>query len=318
MIILGQSSTSLDAPIHFATKRTGIDMIFLNTIGLQVDFCTCIAQCVPCLKSFTDEVGTDFYKNDKFFQYLNIAKGGTNQICLIKINPGGAETVIVVTDDTYGILVESLIDVPRFVSYEWDFFKIWGLLGYGKYRFEIKQLSVAGNPIQSIQSPTFCLQRYTDQAANGTIRIETTQTGRIRSGNNYGDAIYNQQIRLPGELVFKELASENDSEQLNNDSRSLIQIKDQLNPEYTLTIKLASAPQLMLTLFDYLFANDVKISDYNVFNFVANPEDLQADMYRSIPLKRNGTDFKPSSRVKRKTFNFNMEYANKNVFKINN
>ena len=318
MIILGQTTLNLDAVKYFATKQTEIPGLNLSALALPNEFCTAVTQCVPCLKVFTDEIGSDFYKNDKFEMFLNIGSSGTVIYSLIKVEECGVETVINVTDGTYGALTDGSASTPRYVEYVWDFYKIWTLQGYGKYRFEIQQENTSGRPTQAKVSPTFCLARYSATAANRTIRIETEQTGKIKNGNNYGTFTFFQQIRLPGALVFNGNPSDNDAEQLNNDSRSLIQIKDQLNPEYSLRIDLVSAPQVVMTMFDYLFANKVNVSDYNVYNFVVDPANLQAKFYRSIPLKRNNTEFEPSSKVVRKSFTFTMEYFRKNVFKINN
>lgn len=318
MIFLGQTVTSLDGIARFATKQTEIPGLKLSELGLPDDFCTAVTQCVPCLKVFTDEIGSDFYKNDLFSMFLNIGSSGTVFYRLIKIADCGEETVTNVIDGTYGTLTDGSSATPKFVEYTWDFFKIWTLQGYGKYRMEIQQENTTGRLTQAILSPVFCLAKYSAKAANRTIRIESEQSGKIQNGNNYGTYISFQQIRLPGALKFSGNPSENDAEQLNNDSRSLIQIKDQLSPEYSLTLDLVSAPQLMNTMFDYLFSNKVNVSDYNVYNFVVDPRDLQAKFFRSLPLKRTDTDFSASSKTVRRSFTFTMEYFNKNVFKINN
>lgn len=318
MIFLSQTATSLASAAHFSWKRTDIPCTLLREGQSTDDFCACLRQCVPCLKMFTDEVGTDFYKNDLYQQFLNVVKGGSVVISLIKTDGFGVETTTIVTDDTYGTLTDGSLLIPRFLEYVWDFYKIWNNLGYGRYQMKIENKNIVGNVVQTLLSPCFSLHKYTDVMANGTIRIETEQTGRIKNGNNYGTTTFYQQIRLPGALMLSALPSENDAEQLNDDSRSLLQIKDQLSPEYRLRIDLVSSGQIMMTIFDYLFANKVKVSDYNVYNFATDPANLQSESYRSIPLKRNATEFNPSSKVLRKSFTFTMEYFNKNVFKTNN
>jgi hypothetical protein len=206
MIFNSQTSSSFAAAAYFSTKTTGIPMISLYAEGVATDYCTCIRQCVPCLKAFTDEVGSDYYMNDLFQQYLNIGSSGTVEIRLIKIAQNGSETTTIVTDGTYGTLTNGSASSPKYYEYVWDFYKIWSVQGYGKYRFEIENINTSSRPVQTLVSPDFCLQRYTAYAANRTIRIETEQTGRIKNGNNYGTLPFFQQIRLPGSLVLSSMA----------------------------------------------------------------------------------------------------------------
>lgn len=318
MIFIPQTVTDLDAPEYFATKRTGIEVLFLNKIAQPTGFCSCIIQCVPCLPMFTDKIGLDFFKNDTFLQYINVASSGTTTVTLTKIAPDGSETNIIVTDGTYGALTDGSASSPRYFTYTWDFFKIFNVEGFGKFQFKLENKNVAGKVISVDLSPVFCLQFFTAIAANRTIRIESVKTGKLKHGNDYGSLFFAQQIRLPGRLVYLNEITENDDQQLNNNKRSLVQIKDQVFPEYQLQIHLVSAPQIVRTMFDYLFAGDVKISDYNVNNFVVDPADMNACQYLSIPLKKTITEFNPSGTNIRKSFNFTMEYANKNVFKTNN
>ena len=198
-----------------------------------------------------------------------------------------------------------------------SFFKIFNIKGLGRYQFKIENKNTSGRIVQTRLSPVFCLQLFTAKAANRTVRIETEMTGKLLHGNDYGVLPQFQQIRLPGRLKLSSAPMENDDLELNNTRRSLVQIKDQMLPEYELEIFLVSAPQIALVFFDYLFANFVKVSDYSVFNLVLDPADVGATQYKSLPLKRISNDFDPSAKHIRKSFTFTMEYFNKNVFKIN-
>ena len=276
MIFIPQTVTDLDSAAHFATKRTDIGVIFLNKIAQPTGFCACIVQCVPCLPAFTDKIGSDFFKNDTFLSFINVASSGTTVVTLIKIAPDGSETNIIVTDGTYGFLTDGSASTPAFVSYVWNFFKIFTVEGFGKYQFKIENKNTSGRVVSTDLSPVFCLQFFTAIAANRTIRIEAVKTGKLKHGNDYGSFFFFQQIRLPGRLVYLNEITENDDQQLSNNKRSLVQIKDQIFPEYQLQIHLVSAPQIVRTMFDYLFAGDVKVSDYNVYNFVADPSNIQS------------------------------------------
>lgn len=314
-IFIPISTPSLATARFFSAKETNIKVFRPSSLDVAGDFCTCIQQCIPDLPAFTDEIGADFYKNDVFAIFINTITDGT----IVATLTDRDGTVTNLTDDTYG----TYISVPssNYFRFEVNFYKVWLGLGYGSYTLKVENLNGSSSVVKSVTSPCFQLKFFTTESANRTVRIETFQFGILKHGNKYADdnglIRVNQQIRLYGALTFNGQSIENSSLQLNNDQRSQIQIKDQLFPEYNLEIHLAASSQINFVLLDYLFANDVKISDFNVYNFVFDPQKPAASFYRSIPVKRTTTDFAPSRTKLRKTFNIGMEYNNKNVFKIN-
>lgn len=318
MILLPQTSTALDAAAHFATKRTEIGVTHFPKIEQAVDFSTCLRQCVPALKVFTDEVGADSYTNDKYLLYANVFTGSIFKAWLTWYDNHGNAHDIELTNDDYGEYLDGSAEDPAYFAFRLDFFKVWALLGYGKYEFRIEVESAFSRKVVIKKSPCFNLMKFTEKSANGTIKIETRQSGLIHNGLNYGSTVWIQETRLPGSLQWSTNNDEVDTLELNNDNRSLYQVKDQVLPEYIIHVHLVSARQIMRVIFDYLFANQVLVSDYNVYNFVIDPADESAEMYRRIPLHRIGTDFTPTRKNLRKSITFTMEYANKNVIKTNN
>ena len=160
MIFLPQTSTDLDAPAEFASKQTGIEGLALKTLGSEGDFCVCIKQCVPCLSVFTDKIGNDSFKNDKYRSYINVFTGSTTEIYLTRIDGSGNETDILVTTNLYGILDDGSASDPKYVSYEWNFFKIWLAHGFGKFKFRIDNLNSSSRGVQTVQSPVFCISMW--------------------------------------------------------------------------------------------------------------------------------------------------------------
>ena len=316
MIFVPQTVTDLEPVNYFAGKRTGVPVLFLNEIGSgNEDFCTCIKQCIPCLTVFTDQIGIDLFKNDRFLMHENVSSGVVGKVFMTKIAGDGTETDIELTDNTFGVYDDGSADDPAYIAFNVDFFKIEQALGFGEYKFRIELQSLFLKPLQVSPSPCFVIRKFSEKAANRTVRIETQQSGKLQHGSDYGDKIFTQQIRLPGALIYSNDGVENDDLQLNNDSRSLVQIKDQTFAEYELEIYLVSSQQMVRTLIDYLFSNKVFVSDYNVYNWVFDPANPSATSYRRLPVKRSANDFKPSRKALRKSFSITMEYAIKNVFK---
>ena len=308
------TTPTLETARYFSTKDINVPTIFSRLIDTEIDFCTCLQQCVPPLPAFTDEIGTDFYKNDRFRMFMNVIPAGTTVLKIVQDNG----TEYNVAGATYG----NQYTATNVFTYEFLFFKIWNVIGYGIYKFVLTNLNGASEVVQSDESPWFNLSKYSDKAAHGTVRIETKQKGKLFSGLKYINPIiidyYSQQIRFRGYLVYSGHSINNSGLQLNSSERSRIQIKDQILPAYRLTLKLASAPQIAQTLFDYLLANDVAISDYSIFNHTIDPRNYSAQKLRSIPLTAISADFDPNHKNIKKTYTFDMEYSEKNIFKINN
>jgi len=280
---------------------------------------------VPKLSVFTDEVGADFYKNDLttlFARTLNTAIiTGSTTVFKITDVISGTETTLV--DTTHGTLTQGV----KFEMFVVDWFKIYSTLGYGKYKLEATTtVNTFGQTLDYYCSPSYHLKPYSDKLANGTVRLEIEQVGKLNHSRNYSNlldltgkqVIYSNQVRLPGALKFESMNEETDHLTLNGQARPSYQIKDQIRPKYSLEFHLVSADQIVWTLFDDLFANPVKVSDYNVYNFVADVDNYSAKKYRSIPLIKETSNFTPTAKQKRKSFVFTMALFNDKIFKTNN
>lgn len=306
---------------------------YLKRVAQPPDFCTCLEQCVPDLLAFTDEVGTDFYKNDFYSAYMRSSEqGGTTALFMtftkkiINVDTGVETTLTDVTHGDYYILKWA-----KWFKVSW--YKIYNTLGYGRYRIELKETStITGDVINEKISPIFHLKKYNDRLAARTVRIESYQNGRIANGNDYSSMLeysgypgtivdlerFEQQIRLPGTLRFISGETENDHLVLDNADRSTYQIKDQERPAYELKIQLVSGKQIAPVIFDDLFSNPTFVTDYNWYNHVIDPRDFNAEQYLSLPLIKDSVSVDPSPRAKRATYTIGMKYAYDNIFKTNN
>lgn len=310
MIVITPSSSNAQTGRYFSTDRVEVKAINPLIPSADQEYCRCLRQCISALPAFTDEIGNDFYKNDRFSLYLNTVQNATITIKIFKND----QELVTVTDDTYGIILN---DSSNFIAgYNFFFYNIWNNHGYGRYYFTLEVANSNGFVYSSTTSPKFELQKYTELGANGTVRIETFQSGLLNHGTNYTVGVP-QQIRFEGSLKLTGEVVETDEVILNNNARSTLQIKDQIFPEYELELIMTGAEDSFKVIFDYLFAQTVTVSDYSIFNFVHQPNNPEAKNYRSIPLKRTGIDFNASRRSRRKTFRIAMAYDYKNVFKTN-
>ena len=327
MIFLANGVTNLRTVAFFSTKRDEVETQQLADLSIDEDFCTCAIQCVPNLVVFAGENADDFYNNDKtslLARSLNLVypAGISASTTLATINNVNTGVKTPLVDVTHG----DLIVVNRFYYFIVDWFKIKVALGLGQYKLEYTTtVDLYGQTLDYYCSPTYSLKNYSDKLANGTIRLEIEQTGKLNHSTDFTKMIdaggkqveYSNQIRLPGSLKFEAMNEETDHLTLNGSTRSSYQIKDQIRPTYVLAFHLVSSEQVVYTLFNDLFANPVKVSDYNVYNFVADVDNYSATKYRSIPLIKESSNFEATSKQKRKSFTFNMKYFNDKIFKTN-
>lgn len=309
MIRLLNGSTNAQTTKHFTTIRTLIPVIpslLTDDVG---DLCLCRLQCIPCLKMFTDEIGTDTYKNDWYRIYQNLITGGYAKVFIVV-----DDVEIEVTDDTYG----KLYDGTYFMGYRFNAYNIWSEHGYGEYTFIIRGYDANDNLIKESESVCFDIQKFSTRMANKTVTITTRQNGILRHGNNYsnlevtgevyrGLPYWEQRVRLPGRLKRTPGNYELSAVAVNDQVHSRLQVLDMYTEAYDLEIDLVSSDQLLHVIFDNMFANKVYVTDYNVLNW---------ENYKSVSLLRVGEEFEPRV-VRRKSWTFKMVNADKKFEKFN-
>lgn len=326
MIFLPQTTSGTPVYRLFSTKQVGAGVVTVKSLNESPEFCTCITQCIPNLVAFTDEIGTDFYKNDFtsfFIPTVNtiFVAGSVVTGTITDVDTGISTTLV---DATYGDLYVG----NHYWWYKLDWYKVYNTLGYGTYQIEVNEVNnFGGGFLNQLCSQKYTLKKYTDKSAQGTVRIETFQQGKLHHGNNYSSLTtgsisipfpFEQQTRLKGALTFSSNEDEAYHLVLNNSLRSTLQVKDQVRPAYNLNLFLVSAQQVSRVIFDELFGNEVYVTDYNVFNPVFDPRDFDAVQYRSIPLRRESSSFEPKRTRLKTSFDFSMLYENDNIIKTNN
>lgn len=225
----------------------------------------CVCKCNYRERVFS-EVGaiTDWNKNDK--TTLLFKKAISADTITIKLIDGDTEYTI--TDDTYGTYYApgSLTSQPLYVGFVADWNKIYNALGPGLYTFEITTVIIGVTT--TIDSIEYFLQPYSDRAADGTVRIETYNTGTILSSLfDYTDLLsggWYQSFRIRGKLLPKvpKLVTDNYYDQDYN----LRQIQDKITDEYTLDLSLVPIEIADKLIYDNLLANRILVSDYNIYN----------------------------------------------------
>lgn len=312
MIELFNSSTTAQNVRYYSTKRTLIPTFELqNQSEEQEDFCVCRIQCVPCLKLFTDGIGTDTRKNDFFSLFQNSITGGSHK-AFYSLDEW--ETEIEITNDDFGTMNNG----STFFHYEFTAFKIWQQIGYNKFWASIRNYDSSGNEVNRTDAACRKLIKYSDVSAHGTITIESRKNGILRHGNNYsnltlvGGSVLKEirnQVRLDGSFGISGIPMEETRISLTDNVQTSLQIFKKASVEYDMRIFLASNQQVMPVILDDLFANRIMVTDYNLFNFFR---------YTKIKVfQKSPTEFEPGTKSRRKSFMIKMEREESNIEKYN-
>jgi len=216
-------------------------------------------QCCYAERVFANP-GQTWYQNDKSSFLLK--KLTTLDTIVFKLYRNDVE-VAVLSDNTYG----ELFDFDFYAGFIIHWELVYVAFGEGQYQIKADEI-LGGIPVEFV-SQEFCLTIFSAEKANRTFRIETYQTGSIiRSGYNYDelglDNGWYQSYRVPGKLGNKKATLESDY--LMTSDRRMLQIQDRMSYEYELETELIPASLIKVLVEDNLLANQIQLTDYNLFN----------------------------------------------------
>jgi hypothetical protein len=227
-------------------------------------FCFCDYECSFVETVFADLADTDSYKNDRTDVGLfNIPDtvGGSYEIRLTK----SGEAPIIITDNTYGSLSDlgTISGLPTWFGYLLDWNLVATLQGFGKYSIEVDLVNYTNTITRT--SYNFMLTPYSEESADETVKIETVHNGCVESGIDYGSAGWIRSIRIPA--IFGDKVPRLETDNYIDTNNKKTQIRDQIVNEYTLETKRLPSSVMTPLIEDKLLANQIFITDYNLFNF---------------------------------------------------
>lgn len=251
-------------PTEIATKMVTTSVEIPEDIP-SLSFCFCDYECDFVETVFADLADTDSYKNDRTdIGLFNIPDtvGGSYAIRLIK----GDGTVINITDNTYGSLTDLdplRSNLPTYFGYLLNWNLVATLEGFGKYHIEVDLINYTKTITRT--SYDFQLTPYSEENADGTVKLETVHNGCMENGIDYGTIGWTRSIRIPAFFGNKvqRLETDNYFDTQNNKT----QIRDQIVNEYTLETERLPSTVMTPLIEDKLLANQIFITDYNLFNF---------------------------------------------------
>lgn len=268
------AGAALNPPVYSIVMREAFTMAtkrFAPTIGAIPQIFTNdfnIGECCYVENVFAKD-GGEWWENDKSsFLLKKFIQSDTILFKLYKED----EFLVDLTDDTYG----EFYNFEMYGGYVIYWQNIYNLFSRGSYK--VKAVYTVLGQTNIFESRTFCLEYYDNLRADKTFRIETYQTGSIiRSGYNYDELGLSrgwyQSYRISGKFGNKKPTLESDY--LLTSDRRLLQIQDKITYEYELQTGLLPSDIANILIEDNIIANEIFITDYNIFN---------SQVYRRIAL----------------------------------
>lgn len=286
-IVITPALSILEVRAYLAGKRTSIAA--KSDDGLDASACSFdLYNCRWPIPQFVDVNNTgDKFKNDFFSFLLDIDEDQTLSAVLTNQNTTESQEI---TDNTLGEFYD-LGDFalrPLVTGAQIQWYKVVQQMGYGKYKLDIQILN--GDAVFASKSFCFDVRRFDCDAAHGTIRFETIQTGYIHNGFDYrniftrgGDGRnvqgWKQQIRWYGIMMPDKPDEESDFIQMR--TRKETQIQQKISDKYKIELHRVHDGFGKHLTNDNFLSTKILVSDYNMNNY---------QVYRDKELRKVSTD----------------------------
>lgn len=232
------------------TTREGItcfrcdSTIEVNDPILEIDFCFCTFECEEDLLVFAGNVERE---KDYFTLYYK-SKDESAEISFF-IDETELE------DGTHGRSIPNGFIV--------DFTKIFNEIGPGSYRLKIDVSGEFGVDFE-LTWGKFKVVPFDISRADGTVKIESIQSGNIESGFDFENENVPFYIRIPA--LFGNMQKVDELKSNPGSRRQEIQVHDRWWYEYDLEFNTNKYDFVRLILDNMIAGTEVFISDYNLMN----------------------------------------------------
>lgn len=262
MIEINISNSNPSTYIKGQTVKLSAPIVTTPDPPIAGDFCSCKIECEYYEKAFhyTDD---SEYRNDK--SSFLFAKQKASDSILIELFKNDVKVADLNNDDN-GVFYDGFTEKPLYVGYLLNWRNVYE--NHGNGLFQVKANSDILGVETVYKSRKFILSLFSDLNANGTVKVESFQTGNIVGSQfDYTDLLDNgwyESYRIKGFFGDKTPALEQDN-YLDANYKAL-QIQDKNNPDYILRSKYMPAEVANNLFYENTLANTILISDYNVLN----------------------------------------------------
>jgi hypothetical protein len=257
-----------------------------------VDYCLCDLGLFKC--EYTEPAfynGLTKYENDYTTFYVNkVDTSDTIQFFVINTADNSEVELTQANAADYGVFAEG----DNYKGIEVDFTTLKATYpALNRVKFKVVH-DVFGSITQT-ETHVFQIMLWNEVSANNTVRIETLNSGRIESGNDYNELNWRRSVRIRGR--FGDMKPELQRDDYMDGNRVIKQIQDQFIRKYTLETELLPQGILNMIAFNDMLANNIIISDYNLQNtnykgIEVVPETVNANYYEKNPNGSYEIEFK--------------------------
>ncbi len=225
------------------------------------DYCLCDLGAVVCEYEETAFFGgSNEYQNDYVSFFVNKVDDSDTIVFVLIDKKDDSETILDSSNaDQYGLFSDD--SNHSGIRVDFDTLKT-NFPDLKRVSFRIDQ-TVFGSLV-SRTSHVYRLTQYDDLRADGTVRIETINSGRIESGNDYDSLKWKRSLRIRGFFGNKTPSLESDN--YLDGERVIKQIQDKIVNEYTLETELIPSVVFNLLIYNDMLSNEIFVSDYNIKN----------------------------------------------------
>jgi hypothetical protein len=268
------------------------------------DVCACDQTCEFEENAFVKNGGAWWEKDKKRFIRSKVFASDTIVFSLLK---DGVQ-VAVLNSSTYGDYYDfgsNLLINANYKCIILDWTLVQQAFGYGKYKVRTVHASLAVD--RTYDSHTFHVREFVAEVANGTVRIETYQTGVLMNGFDYSGINLYQSLRIKGR--FGDKKPEYSLEYYQDLNRKEKQIQASVRDVFTLETEILPASVYNVLNYDDILANDIYITDYNLDN--------QEEYFRKNVVFTNMPDAENHAMTKKADFVYEFKNKVDNIIKRN-
>jgi len=264
--------------------KLNTNLVSIPQPGYEREFCYCCYECNVCNSVVFGGSAVEANNDKSSFLFQKQLIGDTISIKLYK----DAAFLTDLNSNALGQFFNGIGANGLLVGYVLDWNLVFGAYGVGTYYVETEYtiIGVSG----TYTSQDFNLLPYSEEQANGTIRIEWTQNGTIQSNPiDFTGLNWYQSVRLRGSIVT--LQPELIQENYTTTDRRTTQIQSQIVEKWRLSTELICKELKDLIYCDLVLANSIKISNFNLFQELLIQKEVNVESLEELKVFQGNRNF---------------------------
>lgn len=245
-----------------AVKKKGESLPIITKKAVN-DFCYCESECGYVASVFAKVGGEDYQNDRRQFIFRRLVVSDTVAIELWKNSVKVADLNTSTYGTFYNGFASGSVEQQKYVGFMLEWEDVYNLLGAGEYQVKAN-LNIIG-VVSTFESELFRLMGYSDEAADGTVKIESIQNGNIMSSPfDFTGLNWNQSVRIRGK--FFEESEELEKIIYKTQEHKKEQVQDKIIENWTLQADFIPRSISEFITKNAVLSNEFIVTDYNLMN----------------------------------------------------